>query len=94
MAGLEVHFLPEATIISEGGVTLVLGSLFLGIPVLSSCFSSATIWVSYEAGLSGLVLSGLFATLSETSIAEPDRSAWRSDSVFLQLWSASALTWV
>ena len=37
MAGLEVHFLLEATILNEGGVTLVWGSHFLG-NLVPCCF--------------------------------------------------------
>ena len=46
MTGLEVCFLPEATILSEGGVTMVWESPFLVILVPSSCFSNATVSVS------------------------------------------------
>ena len=70
MAGLEVHFLPEG----EGGVTLVWESLFLPIPVPSSCFSSATVWVSCGASLSGLVWGLVLISPCSPTNLTPDKS--------------------
>ena len=47
MVDLESHCFPPATILSEGGATRGLVSPFLVTLVLSSCSSSATVWVSY-----------------------------------------------
>ena len=52
MAGLEERFLPEATTLSEGGVTLGYRLPFLVILVPSSC--SATVLASYGVDLGGL----------------------------------------
>ena len=54
MVDLAAHCFPRATILSEGGVTYGLASPFLMILGPSSCSSSATVWVSYEADLGGL----------------------------------------
>ena len=54
MAGLEEHFLLEATTLSEGGVTLGQGSPFLVILVSSRCLSSGTLSASYRVDLGGL----------------------------------------
>ena len=90
MVGSEVHFLPEATILSKDGETLIWGSLSLGILVPSS----ATLWVSYAAGLSGLAFLWLSVTLLGTSAPRPDRLVWIGDPVSLQLRSANAPEWV
>ena len=57
MVDLEEHCFPPATTLSEGGVTWERVSPFLVILVPSSCSSSATVWVSCEVDLGGLVFS-------------------------------------
>ena len=61
MVDLEAHCFPPATNLSGGGATWERVSPFLVIPVPSSCSSSATVWVSCEVDLNGLV----FLWLSE-----------------------------
>ena len=61
MVDLGEHCSPPAITLSEGGVTWERVSPFLVILVLSSCFSSTTVWVSCEVDLGGLV----FLWLSE-----------------------------
>ena len=55
MVDLEAHCFPPATTLDVGGGTWELVSPFPVILVPSSCFSSATVWVSCEVALSGLV---------------------------------------
>ena len=62
MAGLEVCFLPEATILSEGEVTLEWGSPFL--IMFFNCHCISLMW--------------LLATLLGTTIARLDWPVWRA----------------
>ena len=52
---LQEHCFPPATTLSGSGAIWELVSHFLVTLVLSSCFSSATVWVSCEVDLGGLV---------------------------------------
>ena len=54
MVDLEAHYFPPATTLGGGGAIWEWVSPFLVILVPSSCFSSATVWVSYEVDLGGL----------------------------------------
>ena len=64
MAGLNVHFLPEATILSEDEMTFVQGPSFIGFQIPSNHSSSATESVSCGNSLSGLVSLWLIEILS------------------------------
>ena len=55
LPGLEVHFLPEVTILSEDGVTLGMGITFSSDSGTLQLFSSATVSVSCGVRLNGLV---------------------------------------
>ena len=63
MVDLEAHCFPPDTTLSGGGATWGLESPFLVILVLSSCSSSATVWVSYEVNLGGLAFLWLLEVL-------------------------------
>ena len=55
MVDLEAHCFPPATTLGGDGEIWGQVSPFLVILVSSSCSSSATVWVSYEVDLGGLV---------------------------------------
>ena len=55
MVDLAAHCFPPATTLSGGGATWGRVSPFRVILLPSSCSSSATVWVSCEVNLSGLV---------------------------------------
>ena len=55
MVDLEEHCFPPATTLSEGGATWERVSPFPVILVHSSCSSSATVWVSCEVDVGGLL---------------------------------------
>ena len=63
MVDLEEHCFPPATILGEGGATWEWVSPFPVTLVPSSCFSSATVWASYEVAPGGLVFLWLLEGL-------------------------------
>ena len=78
VAGLWVHFLLSATIAK----TWELGSPFLVIPVLCSCFWDATVWVSCAAGPGELAFLWLLINLLGTWTAGPDKPTDSSFNIF------------
>ena len=63
MVDLEEHCFPPATTLGEGGATWERVSPFSVTLVPSSCFSSATVWASYEVAPGGLVFLWLLEGL-------------------------------
>ena len=63
MDDLEAHCFPPATTLGGGGAIWEQVSPFLVIMVPSSCSLSATVWVSYEVDLGGLVFLWLLEAL-------------------------------
>ena len=94
MVGLEAHFLLDATTLGEGGVSWEWGSPFLVTLVLSSCFSIATVSVSYGDDLGGLVSLWLSVILSWISAVKSGWWVWGQASEFFHLRSPNALQWV
>ena len=94
MVDLEEHCFPPATTLSGGGAIWERVSPCLVILVFPSCFSSATVWVSYEVDLDGLAFLWLLEVQWGTWTAGPGTPDRTGLTIFCLLRSANALVWV